>query len=164
MKSSPCSPRSLIALLVSLVSLLSLAACSSDGDDPDDRMVSELSNAEHVAECDSTRTAVGSGGVIGLAHYTCIAGSTIGGSCNANIFEQCVQLSLGACLAPATNSPLRTCSATVGEMHACDVAFAVQHSTYRDASCSMLPTSTPQKRTELSACTAFCAKCAGACS
>jgi hypothetical protein len=151
----------LLPLVCSLLALL--AACGSDGEDPEDRMLSELSDAEHVEQCDGARTAVGEAGVVGLAHYTCIAGASIGGTCNMTIFEQCVQGSLGACLAPAATSPLRTCSATVAELRTCEVAFGTQHATYRSASCSMLPTSTPMKRAQLSACAAFCAKCAAAC-
>ena len=148
-----------------LFATLSLAACGSDGEeDPQDRMVSELSDTEHVAECNATRTAIGADGVIGQGHYVCIAPASMSGPCNMNIFDNCVQVSVGACLAPGSDDPRRTCSATVAEMRACEVAFGVQHSPYRNSNCAMLPTTMPQKRAQVPACAAFCAKCAAACS
>jgi hypothetical protein len=151
-------------VFTALLAACSLAACGGDSEeDPQDRMVSELSDSEYVAECTTTRTAIGADGVIGLGRYTCIAPSTMGGTCNMNIFENCVQVSVGACLALGSTDPRRTCSATVAEMRACEVAFGAQHSVYRSSSCAMLPTVLPKKRTELTACAAFCGKCANAC-
>lgn len=159
------SPRLVTGLaLAAIALLLSLAAaCGSDSDEPADRMVSELTDAEHISECNATRTEVTAQGVIGQANYSCFAASNVGGSCNMNIFENCVQLAVTACVAPGSNSPLKTCAATVSEMHACEVAFGAQYTAYFTSNCAMPPTSTAKKRTELSACATFCSKCAAAC-
>lgn len=162
MKSSRLLTLLPLAFAASLVAS-ALSACGGDSDDPEDRMVNELSDAEHVSECNATRTEVTAQGVIGQANYSCVAVSTVGGSCNMNIFENCVQVAVTACAAPASNSPLKTCTATVSEMHACEVAFGTQFSAYFTSNCASPPTSTAKKRTELSACASFCSKCAAAC-
>lgn len=140
----------------------SLGACGGE-DGEDEPLVSELTDAGHVAECNASRTEAGGDALLGFAHYTCIAASTIGGSCNMNVFENCVQVAVAACAAPPANSPLRTCSATVAELHACTVAKSAQYSAYRNTNCTTPATTTPKKETELSACAALCSKCAAAC-
>jgi hypothetical protein len=166
MKTSPHPARfSLDVLAVVLLTLLSLGAAACGGEDGEgEALVSELDDAGHIAECKATRTEAGNDALLGFANYTCVAAaSMIGGSCNMNIFENCVQVAVSACAAPPPNSPLRSCAATVAELHACTVAKNAQYSAYRTTNCTTPATTTPKKESELSACAALCSKCAAAC-
>jgi hypothetical protein len=138
------------------------AACGGD-EGEDSKTLSELNDAEFIASCNATRTELGADALIGGAHYTCLAASTIGGSCNMNVFENCVSVAVPPCTAPAPTSPLRTCSATVDEQRACALAVGAQYSAYRNTNCTTPPTSTPKKESEVAACAALCTKCPSAC-
>jgi hypothetical protein len=151
----------LVTLLLALACLGGTAACGEDGED--EQLVSELDNAGHVAECNATRAEVGTDALLGFAHYTCLAASTIGGSCNMNVFENCVQVAVTACAAPPAASPLRSCGATVAELHACAVAKGAQYAAYRNTNCTTPATTAPKPEAELAACAALCSKCPGAC-
>lgn len=160
------SLRALTIALVSLIALVSAAAAlpACGGEDGEDaQKLSELTDADFVAECNASRREAGADALIGFGHYTCLAPSNIGGSCNMNVFDNCVSVAVTACAAPGSNSPLRTCSATLEELHACTVAHSMQYSAYRNTNCTTPATTTPKPQAEVSACAALCSKCPTAC-
>lgn len=161
MKSS-LSLRSASALLLFCLCSLALIACGGD-DNPDDRKLSELDDQQAVEACNEMRAEVGQSAAVGLLRYTCVTASTIGGSCNANIFENCISVAIPGCTAYPAGSPERSCEATVAEARACGVAFQSQYSAYSNVSCSMPASSMPKKQSELSACATLCSKCPGMC-
>lgn len=153
--------KSIATFLLCLCSL-ALIACGGD-DNPDDRKLSELDDQQAVEACNEMRAEVGQAAAIGLLRYTCVTASTIGGSCNANIFENCISVAIPGCTAYPAGSPERSCDATVAEARACGVAFQSQYSAYSNVSCAMPASSMPKKQSEISACATLCSKCPGMC-
>lgn len=134
-----------------------LTAC---GEAHDDRAVRELDDAELVAECQRARLEVGQEGLDGLRAYSCHrSASAIGGVCNETIFTNCNTQPLSPCVAPASNAPIRSCDATVGELLRCEVANGQQYAAFRAVTCAMPPTSQPQLAMDLAGCAALCSKC-----
>ena len=158
-------PRLLRPLLPALALLLPLACALATGcsdDDPDARKVSELKDADHIAECERERTQIGMEGQSGARAYACYrSASAVSGTCNEQIFSNCVSQASSPCLAPAADSPLRSCSATVGDLLACAVAVGQQYAAYRTVTCAAAPTSMPKLAKELPACATLCGQCAG---
>jgi hypothetical protein len=151
----------LAALVVSAVT--SVAACGDEGGD-DDRQVSELSDSEYVAECNAQRKEAGDAALEGAANFACyVAATRVGGSCNANVFEQCVTSQTASCTAPQPSSPERTCQATLAEARSCQLAFIGQFRAYDSVSCTTPPTSQPKAHAEIDACDAMCAECPDLC-
>jgi hypothetical protein len=163
------SPFSALALrcslsLAALVAVVALGACGGDGGSDEDRKLSELDDEQAIDACKEVRAEIGPEGAAGMLRYACVSASTIGGTCNANIFENCISVTTPGCTAYPAGSPERTCQATVAEARACGVAFGTQHAAYKDSSCQTPPTSMPKKQGELAACATLCAKCPGMCS
>ncbi|MEZ4359796.1 MAG: hypothetical protein R3B48_06415 [Kofleriaceae bacterium] len=138
-----------------------LAGCGGDADE-DARPLRELTDAELVASCQRERAEAGATALVGYQHSLCYDASFVGGACNATVYENCVAAGAPACTAPAADSPLRTCEATVGEARACASAWLRQFEAAQNASCAAAPP-TPTARTGVAACAAFCAACPGAC-
>jgi hypothetical protein len=130
-------------------------------DSPDDRPLAELSDAEYIAQCTSSRTAIGDDGVRGAQRYGCIRGSTFNGVCNATVFENCISQAPTPCLAPGANDAVRTCTATVAQARSCTIAVGLQYNAYAATSCAIPPTSAPRPARELDDCSALCSKCPG---
>jgi hypothetical protein len=153
--------------LSNLVLALGLSAsafgCGSSDPDPDAQKLSELSDPEFVAACQSQRDGAGAAALTGFQHFSCYGASIVGGTCNATIFENCVATASPACAAPAAQSPLRSCAATVGQARTCMVAFLAQFSAYQTASCAAPPTPTPTALSGTAACAEFCSLCPSAC-
>lgn len=147
-----------------LCSLALLAACGSEDPGAEDASkLRALSDEQAIELCKETRAEIGPEGAAGMLRYACVSASTIGGSCNANIFENCISVTTPGCTAYPTGSPERSCEATVAEARACGVAFGTQYAAYKDSSCQTPPSSMPKKQSELAACATLCAKCPGMC-
>lgn len=147
-------------LLLILVLAASLGACGEDS--PEDRKLSELADPDHVAQCERVRAELGADAATGELRYGCYRSATaISGTCNPAVFDNCSSQAPGPCLAPTATSPLRTCAATVSDLHACEVAAGQQYVAHKNVTCAAPPASTPAKRKDLPACVKLCAACPG---
>lgn len=140
--------------------LLSLVIAAACGEAHDDRALRELDDPELVSECQRARLETGQEGLDGLRAHSCYrSASAIGGVCNETIFANCNSQPLSACVAPASDAPIRSCGATVGELLRCEVANGQQYAGFRTVSCAMPPTSQPKLAKDLPECAALCGKC-----
>jgi hypothetical protein len=131
---------------ISFILLATTAAC---GGGSDDRILSELSDTEHVELCEDFSAGLSDADIAGLVGFSCLIGEGFAqDGCMQTRLDTCIEDGIAAwtgldCEVPDADDAIRTCDATVDELTSCIDAQYAQYNDLGDATCADLETSGP---------------------